>query len=197
MVSDLKEALHEAQDEIDELKIDLFNAMSGVDRTPGALLFFSALHDPHLPEYLHQTVVNIDALRGTVSGKVQFDFQLIKRRLETAFLGLPSLQRFLHRYSVLYHQWNERRVKIFANRNIIGSSADNNSICPLCNIDSRKVAPGGTRINNLADDSISVASGNLKNKISPKKARNIRNEVLGPVDKRIKETLLNISSVKY
>jgi hypothetical protein len=137
MCADLEDSLGDAQDEIEELRSQVIIMDQERDRTPAALWFFSALYNPKLPEVVNNHLQQLSAVKVVIDGKEHFDFMTLKRRLESCFLGLPTIQQFLKRYVNLQKKWSTNRAKLFLDRKLIGGDADSFFICPLCNTDTR------------------------------------------------------------
>lgn len=135
---DLEEAIHDINDENEELRAELQIMDSQLDRTPGALLFFSVLHNPKLPEVIANHIQILLGVKSTLDGTAHFDFMALKRRLELCLHGLPALQQFFKKYASLHKKWAATRAKMFLDRRQIGGDADNHYVCPICNIDSRR-----------------------------------------------------------
>lgn len=134
---ELEEAMEDMRDEADELRAELTAMDSQLDRTPGALLFYAVLNSPQLPEVVAQHIQVLLAVKSTLEGGEHFDFIVLKRRLETCLQGVPPLQAFFKKYSVLHKKWSAARSRMFLDRRQIGADADNHYVCPICNLDSR------------------------------------------------------------
>mmetsp|Transcript_15807 Transcript_15807/g.23779 ORF Transcript_15807/g.23779 Transcript_15807/m.23779 type:complete len:1445 (-) Transcript_15807:140-4474(-) len=148
----LEEDLGDAQDEVEELRAQCILMDRELDRTPGALFFFSALHNPKLPEIVSKHIQQLGSIKGVIDGKEHFDFMTLKHRLEAIFLGLPALSQFFKRYTGLQKKWSQTRAKLFLDKKLIGGDADKYFICPMCNVDSRQItrdALGGSAGRNI------------------------------------------------
>ena len=135
---ELEDAVDDIKDENEELRAELQIIDSQLDRTPGALLFYSVLHNPKLPEVVANHIQILLGVKSTLEGNAHFDFMALKRRLELCLHGLPAMQQFFKKYSSLHKKWAASRAKMFLDRRQIGGDADNHYVCPICNIDSRK-----------------------------------------------------------
>lgn len=135
---ELEEGINDIKDENEELRSELQIMDSQLDRTPGALLFYSVLHNPKLPEIVANHIQVLLGVKSTIEGNAHFDFIALKRRLEMCLHGLPAMQQFFKKYNSLHKKWAASRAKMFLDRRQIGGDADNHYVCPICNIDSRR-----------------------------------------------------------
>jgi hypothetical protein len=134
---DLEEAIEDIKDENEELRGELQSMDSQLDRTPGALMFYSVLHNPKLPDIVASHIQILLGVKSTLEGNDHFDFIALKRRLEKCLHGLPAMQQFFKKYNALHKKWATSRARMFLDRRQIGGDADNHYVCPICNIDSR------------------------------------------------------------
>ena len=134
---DLEDRLADTREELEELRVQAIHMDRERDTTPAALWFFSALHNPRLPEVVANLIQQLASVKGIVEGKEHFDFLVLKRRLESCFLGLPAIQNFLKKFSLLHKKYTQSRCKLFLDRKLIGGDADAYFVCPMCNSDCR------------------------------------------------------------
>ena len=134
-VERLTRELGQAEEEIDDLNLEVFRVMQEADRTPAALLFFSALHDPVLLSVLQQLVLQLTQLKGFADGSAHVDFLEVRKRLQVCLSCAPSIERLVQRYSVLHKKWTANRLGVFTNRGLTGGSGDATNLCPMCNND--------------------------------------------------------------
>jgi len=134
-VERLTRELGQAEEEIDDLNLEVFRVMQEADRTPAALLFFSALHDPVLLSVLQQLVLQLTQLKGFTDGSAHVDFLEVRKRLQVCLSCAPSIERLVQRYSVLHKKWTANRLGVFTNRGLTGGSGDATNLCPMCNND--------------------------------------------------------------
>lgn len=131
--------LEDAQAEVEDLNVELFEAMQVKDRTPGALLFFATMQDLNAVTALQQLELQLTQLKGFASCTEHVDFPTVRKRLNVCISTVPTLERFVKRYSNLHAKWTQGRFTTFKSRNLTGGDADESHTCPLCNIDSRRV----------------------------------------------------------
>jgi hypothetical protein len=133
----LEDALGDTTDELDELKDQYLLLEREKDHTPGALLFFSVLSNPKLPEILATHLQSLHAVKNILEGQEHMDYMKLRRYLEGCLLASTPLQQLLKRYQNLHKKWCQQRGKQFFDRKLIGADADAFFICPLCSHDSR------------------------------------------------------------
>lgn len=134
---ELEDLIGDRNDELDELRDQLIILDREKDRTPGALLFFSALHNPKFVEVVSSHLQSLNQMKEIINGHDHYDFMQLKRLLESLFIGIGPLQQFSKKYQTLYKKWSLTRTKLFVDRKLIGADADSFFICPLCSHDSR------------------------------------------------------------
>lgn len=125
------------QEEIEMLKIDLFESEQQQDRTPGALLFFTALYDPAAVSAMTNTIMELKAMRSVCDGSEYIDFHSLRKRLLVCVSNMPSIDRFVNKFQKMHSSWTQSRAKLFSSRNQAGGDADTTYACPLCCNDSR------------------------------------------------------------
>lgn len=133
----LEDALGDTTDELEELRAQYLLLEREKDHTPGALLFFSVLSNPKLPEILATHLQSLHAVKNIVDGQEHMDYMKLKRYLEGCLLASTPLQQLLKRYQNLYKKWCQQRGKQFFDRKLIGADADAFFVCPLCSHDTR------------------------------------------------------------
>lgn len=118
---------------IEDLEQELLYALRSRDKTPGAILFFSLLHDPTYVPALQQISLQLTKLRSfIVHQTVDMDFMTLRKRMQVCLSHLPTIDKVIERYAILYKQWSSHRIQFFAERKLRGNAADNLSSCPLC-----------------------------------------------------------------
>lgn len=132
------------QYEIEDLEQEVFEVMKARDQTPGALLFFTALHDATFIPSLQQMSLQLHHLQnyfvyptttqgpGQGQGDQEMDFFTLKRRIQVCFTHLPNVEKMIEKYGLLYKQWASHRIQYFSERKLRGNAADNLASCPLC-----------------------------------------------------------------
>jgi hypothetical protein len=146
---ELEEALGDANDELDEMREQYILLDREKDRTPGALLFFSILSNPKLPEMLSSHLHSLHSVKEIVDGKEHYDYLTLRRHLEGCVLIATPLQQLLKRYHTLHKKWSSQRSKQFFDRKLIGADADALFVCPLCAHDPRTegiISPSQSRL---------------------------------------------------
>jgi hypothetical protein len=133
----LEENLGDANDELEEIREQYILLDREKDRTPGALLFYSILSNPKLPEMLSTHLHSLHSVKSLIDGKEHYDYLALRRYLEGCVLAATPLQQLLNRYLSLHKKWSSQRSKQFLDRKLIVADADALFICPLCSHDSR------------------------------------------------------------
>ena len=136
----LEKKLDISYDENEELAMELFEAQQGKDKTPAALLFYSALHDPGLIVSMQQLAQQLGKLRGIIDCSVHFDFLMLRKRLLVCLNAVPSVEKFIERFSSLHKQWTKVRYNTFLSRKQTGKDADAAHVCPMCTFDWRQAS---------------------------------------------------------
>ena len=170
---DLEEAMDDIKEENEELRDELRAMDSQLDRTPGAFLFYSALHNPKLPEVISHHIQVLLSVKSTIDGHDHFDFVTLKRRLEQCMQAIPIMQQFFKKYASLHKKWSLSRGKMFLDRRQIGADADSYYVCPICNIDSRRaeVELACPLVNTAPKMSSSTGALGTETKMKPKKKK--------------------------
>ena len=132
------------------MNVEVFRVMQETDRTPGALLFFAALHDPVVVSVLQQLVLQLTLLKGFSDGSAHVDFPEVRKRLQVCLSCVPSVDRLVQRYSGLHKKWTQNRLGVFTNRGLSGGSSDATNLCPLCNNDPAVFSPKPSATSGLA-----------------------------------------------
>lgn len=136
---DVKDALLISDGHIKDLEYDLIESKAVADHTPGALLFYSILHDDTCLEAIKTTCTNLQNVKQIIDGKEKYDFITLRRLLEPCCMTIPSIQRLIQRYQGLYKKWNKIRTNHYLERNENGGDADDAFVCPICMVDHRHV----------------------------------------------------------
>jgi hypothetical protein len=131
-VEELEIELLETKDRYHDMEVELFETLQSGDKTPAALLFFAAMHDPAYIQSLQQVVLQMKELRGFVDGTMHIDFITMKKRLQVAVACTPSIEKLIYYYSTLYKKWSTARANWFAQKNLVGGSAESFNYCALC-----------------------------------------------------------------
>lgn len=139
IIEELRAELEEAIDEKNELNQEVFRVMQNGDRTPGAFVFFAVLHDPNTISVIQQLSLQLGQLKGFADADAHMDFANLRKRLQVCISALPTLERFMQKYSSLYKKWTQKRLSLFTSKGLTGGSADSALICPMCSTDSRKL----------------------------------------------------------
>jgi len=139
----LRADLAEAEEENEELNLEVFKQMQEGDRTPGALLFFAALHDPATISVLQQVALQLKALKGFSDATEHMDFAALRKRLQVCTNCVPTVDRFVARYTALHKKWCMNRLGLFTMKAQVGGSSDAVNLCPMCCNDPSKFQPPG------------------------------------------------------
>jgi hypothetical protein len=142
-MEDLEDSLADARDELEELRTQIIRMDQERDTTPAAMWFFSALHNPRLPEVVASHIQHMNSIKGVIEGKEHFDFLVLKRRLEACFLGVPAIQGFFKKFMGLNKKYTQTRSRLFLDRKMNGGDADAYFVCPMCNTDCRNNPEAG------------------------------------------------------
>ena len=143
----LRQELTEAEEEIEELNLEVFKQMQEGDRTPGALLFYAALHDPVTTNVLQQIILQLKALKPFADGSDHVDFTTLRKRLQVSISCIPSVERFVSRYAALHKKWCANRLGLFTSKALVGGGSDAVNLCPMCSNDPSKFLPPGGLLN--------------------------------------------------
>ena len=114
--------LDEAREEIEELRTELFRAEQKSDKTPGALLFFSALYDPAAVSSIHAMIHEMKGLRRVAECEEHVDFTVLRQRILICISNAPPVERLLLKFSRLHSSWTQSRAKMFSIRNQAGGT---------------------------------------------------------------------------
>jgi len=139
----LRADLAEAEEENEELNLEVFKQMQEGDRTPGALMFFAALHDPVTISVLQQIALQLKALKGFSDATEHMDFTALRKRLQVCISCVPNVDRFVARYTVLHKKWCTNRLGLFTMKAQVGGTSDAVNLCPMCSNDPSKFQPPG------------------------------------------------------
>ena len=136
------EELEEAKEAIEDLEVELFGVMQQKDRTPGALLFFTMLHDPNYLEALQQLILQMNKMKPIASGESHIPFNELRKRLLVCIGQTPLVEKLIFTYSNMHARWTQSRFRVFNARSQAGTDSDTSFTCPLCNHDARAVKDG-------------------------------------------------------
>jgi hypothetical protein len=141
-VESLRDMLTEAEEENQELNLEVFRVMQEKDRTPAALLFFSILQDPVTTSVLQQMSLQLAKLKAFSEGDEHLEFAALRKRLQVCISCVPTVDRLVQRYNSLHKKWSVSRLANFMSKGLTGGGADSANVCPLCNNDpSATLAP--------------------------------------------------------
>lgn len=140
----LRDMLKEAEEENEELNLEVFRAMQEKDRTPAALMFFSVLQDPVTTSVLQQMSLQLAKLKAFSEGDEHLEFGALRKRLQVCISCVPTVDRLVQRYNSLHKKWSMSRLANFTSKGLTGGGADSANVCPLCNNDpAATLAPAG------------------------------------------------------
>jgi hypothetical protein len=128
----LRNDLKAAEEEIEDLEMELVHVMKEKDKSPGALLFFSIMEDPAFVPNLQQLIIQFKHLRQFLDYSENMDYVTLRKRLQVCLVIMPSIDKLIEKYGRLYQQWSTFRLNWFAERKVRGSAADGMAYCPLC-----------------------------------------------------------------
>jgi hypothetical protein len=132
LVNKLQSELQARETDLEELELELAEALKDKDQTPSAMLFFSMLYDPSFVPTLQQLSLQFSQFKGFLNQTVDMDFTLLRKRMMICLSHLPTLDKLIEKYSQLYKRWSQHRLHYFTSRKLRGSAIDNMSSCPLC-----------------------------------------------------------------
>lgn len=132
LIADLQSALTAAEEEIDDLEVDLLESAKAKDQTPAAILFFSLMHDPAFVPNLQQLVLQFRQLKSFMDYTAHVDYMTLRKRLQVCLVLMPSVEKLLDKYSLMHRAWAQVRLNWFAERKLRGGTADALAYCPLC-----------------------------------------------------------------
>lgn len=89
-------------------------------------------------------IAELKRLKGVAECKEHLDFNVLRRRILVCISNISSIDRFLGKFSNMHSSWTQSRAKVFSMRNQAGGDADTSYSCPLCNHDTRWLAPSTT-----------------------------------------------------
>lgn len=175
----LQNHLEVAEQEIDELEIELMELAKARDKTPAAILFFAMMHDPSYVPNLQQLVLQFQHLKQFMNYTAHMDYLPLRKRLQVCLVLMPSVEKLVDKYGIMYQSWSHVRLNWFAERKLRGGSADAMAYCPLC-------------FNNLEDtkDEFQQPSSPKRNQ-GAKKAREERQQVKN----QRKKLIQNVNSI--
>lgn len=132
VVKKLENALAASEQRAEDLENELLELLREKDQTPGALLFFSLLHDASFVPSLQQLNLQLAQFKAFLDGKEHVDYALLRRRMQVCLSLRPTLDKLIDKYAALYKRWAQHRVNFFAEKKLRGSAADVLASCPLC-----------------------------------------------------------------
>lgn len=171
-IESLQEELQLVNEEKEELNLEVFRVMQEGDRTPGALLFFAALHDPVTISVMQQLSLQLTQLKGFADCSTHVDYATLRKRLNVCINSLPTLDRFISKFIALHKKWSQRRLGIFMEKGLVGNAADSAHVCPMCDCDARKTDA------HKASAATSQASGVVKKKEINEQRKKEREEAI-------------------
>jgi hypothetical protein len=136
-VSDLTTQLETYQHKIEDLELELIQAHNDKDKTPGALIFYATMSDPFAVSCFKSLYDVLSTFQGFVNCVEHLDFPTVRKRLKQCLSQLPVVDRFVCRYDSLHKRWTQKRMGMYLDRGLGGSSADDAFICPICESDQR------------------------------------------------------------
>jgi hypothetical protein len=157
----LRGMLREAEEESEELNLEVFRVMQEKDRTPGALMFFSTLQDPVTTSVMAQMSLQLGKLKAFSEGEEHIDFGALRKRLQVCISCVPTVDRFVQRYQALHKKWSTTRLASFMNRGLTGGASDSANLCPMCNNDPAKTLAPSTGVGKTTSSSSSSHSHRL------------------------------------
>lgn len=131
-IKTLQDELKSAEEEIEDLEMEIITIMKEKDKTPSAILFFSLLHDPSFIPNLQQLILQFKSIKQFLDYSENMDYITLRKRLQVCLVIMPSVDKLIEKYSKLYKQWSYYRLNWFAERKVRGSASDGMSYCPLC-----------------------------------------------------------------
>jgi hypothetical protein len=128
----LQEDLKAAEEEIEDLEMEMISLLKEKDKTPGSILFFSLLNDASFIPNLQQLLIQFKFLKQFLDYSISMDYVTLRKRLQVCLVIMPSIDKLIEKYSKLYKQWSFYRLNWFHERKIRGSASDGMHYCPLC-----------------------------------------------------------------
>lgn len=132
MLGELQAELHACHEEIEDLEMELLHVMKERDKTPGAILFFTLMHDQAFIPNLQQLTLQFQQVKGFLDYSVEMDYVTLRKRLQVCLTLMPTIDKLVDKYGMLHKQWTHHRLNFFAERKLRGNAADNLGCCPLC-----------------------------------------------------------------
>eukprot|EP01041_Mallomonas_annulata_P003436 gene3436-6818_t len=134
----LETALNTANEELKEVRMELFSARHTADRTPGALLFFAALQEDRAVDAIKQLVSQLNFMKS--AGHV--DLPQLSKRIQVCLTCVPDVEKFVIKFTAMYHDWTQSRIAAFRSKGRVreilreGDGALRSiTICPTCHVD--------------------------------------------------------------
>jgi len=137
-ISKLQDELSFVEADREELNLEVFRVMQEGDKTPGAFLFFAALHDQSTIKVFQQLALQLNQLKGFAECNTYMDFTTLRKRLLVCISTIPTVEKFIDKYASLYKKWTQRRLEAFTDRGMVGGIADEGHVCPMCSCDNRE-----------------------------------------------------------
>lgn len=211
IVDDFIDLIEELDEKNEALKKELFNIFHSKDQTPAALLFYTLLSDQQgnslgklnensnniIISTMQQLLTQLNQLKSYYKGIEHMDFMTLRRHIETCFTSIPTIDKFLYKYDILYKQWIKNRVSIFSHDRLSGGAADACHFCPICNSDLRMIADMS---NKSSENKSGVSNKSVKHSLRNVQSKSKSSTVKSIVDRNnqrissIKEKYLNESN---
>jgi uncharacterized Zn finger protein (UPF0148 family) len=132
LIRALQDDLKAAEEEIEDLEMEMISLLKEKDKTPGSILFFSLLNDASFIPNLQQLLIQFKFLKQFLDYSISMDYVTLRKRLQVCLVIMPSIDKLIEKYSKLYKQWSFYRLNWFHERKIRGSASDGMHYCPLC-----------------------------------------------------------------
>ena len=132
LIRDLQADLKAAEEEIEDLEMEMIQMMKEKDPVPPAILFFSMMADPSFIPNLQQLILQFKSIKQFLDYSVNMDYLTLRKRLQVCLVLMPSIDKLIEKYSSLYGKWSHYRLNWFAERKVRGSASDGMNCCPLC-----------------------------------------------------------------
>lgn len=136
-IEELLADLSQLKEDNEELTHEIFRVMQEGDKTPGALLFFAALHDPFTIQSMNQLLLQLGQLKGFSEGSNHIDFATLRKRIQVCMTCIPTLEKFSLTFQSMHQRWVKSRFASFTKKSLVGGNADIEHTCPLCCNDMR------------------------------------------------------------
>lgn len=213
-IRELENELKLANEECEDLEMELMEVVKEKDKTPNAILFFSIMNQhPDIINNIQQLTLQLNHFRKVVHFKqnpnpsssspddnysmTMMDYPTLRRRLSIILSFSPCLEKLIHNYNNMYKAWATHRKNFFATRKLRGSTADEILSCPLCFQDFDKNSPSN---NNLVGNHSNNASstnnliGNNNNNLADVPSNHITSRTSQKLANNIKSNMSIMST---